>query len=186
MSKTSKEFVKDKLNEKTGQGITLYENYLAHDTTVSIGTVVSWMEEYASLYQPTSKTDELISKQNGRIICQGWYWLNGVKTCPHSPCINTGGYECGMNIPDEQITDTDKLIINLNLKIVTLESEISSLKEQIKKEVTLTSEKMINKIISGKIPHTVKDDTEFIFWFNSDQIHAVTIFYEWYKSQTIK
>jgi hypothetical protein len=80
------------------------------------------------------KTDELISKQNGRIICQGWYWLNGVKTCPHSPCINTGGYECGMNIPDEQITDTDKLIINLNLKIVTLESEIASLKEQINKE----------------------------------------------------
>jgi hypothetical protein len=81
-----------------------------------------------------SKTDELISKQNCRIICQGWYWFNGVKTCPHSPCVNTGGYECGMNMPDEQITDTDKLIINLNLKIVTLESEIASLKEQIKKE----------------------------------------------------
>jgi ferritin len=56
MSKTPKEFVKDKLNEKTGQGITLYEHYLAHDTTVSIGTAVSWMEEYASLSQPIGKT----------------------------------------------------------------------------------------------------------------------------------
>ena len=53
--KTPEEFVKDKLNEKTGQGITLYEHYLAHNVTISIGTCVSWMKEYASQLKPAEK-----------------------------------------------------------------------------------------------------------------------------------
>ena len=101
-----------------------------------------------------TKTDEL----KGRIICQGWYYLNGVKTCPHSPCINTGGYECSMNLTDNYMK-TDELISKLEealqlskevinnfvdpgwkgiypstRKIKILESGIYELKEQIKKE----------------------------------------------------
>lgn len=48
--KTPEEFVKEKLNEKIGQGITLYEHYLANDTTISIGTAVEWMKEYFESY----------------------------------------------------------------------------------------------------------------------------------------
>lgn len=55
-------FVKNKLNEKTGQGITLYEHYLAHDTTISIGTAVSWMHEYATQPLPSDTLrNELIA-----------------------------------------------------------------------------------------------------------------------------
>jgi uncharacterized protein YozE (UPF0346 family) len=118
MSKTPKEFVKDKLNEKTGQGITLYEHYLAHDTTISIGTVVSWMEEYASLYQPTGKTDELISKLEELIEQYKAYY-------------------------DSQQSPAVKIMPSWMEYNNQLESEISELKEQIKKEETLPSEQKL-------------------------------------------
>ena len=90
-----------------------------------------------------TKTDEL----KGRIICQGWYYLNGIKTCPHSPCINTGGYECGMDLTDnfmktdeliskleEAIEQYNKHIASTNPEYINILSAWNELKEQIKKE----------------------------------------------------
>ena len=56
---TAEDFVKSKLNEKTGRGITLYEHYLAHDITISIGTAVSWMKDFASQKQNKDLSPDL-------------------------------------------------------------------------------------------------------------------------------
>ena len=62
-SKSAKEFVKNKLNEKTGAKITLYEHYLAHDTTISIGTAVSWINEFAQSHQVEMPSDAEIDRE---------------------------------------------------------------------------------------------------------------------------
>jgi hypothetical protein len=137
MSKTPKEFVKDKLNEKTGQGTTLYEHYLAHDTTVSIGTVVSWMEEYASLSQPIGKTDELISK----LISSLEYQIKEIKV------LHDTMDEVSWN--DQQgviITGIEAEFIISKLTGHVDNEPISSLKEQIKKEETLPSDAKEDKL----------------------------------------